>query len=584
MDNRNTVIAIVLSVAILIGWEFFFAPKAPPPGDTPAATAVTAPVTPGSSADTSLPVTAPGITAPGATPTTETAPGAAARRVRVVTPFLEGSISLTGARFDDITLVGYRETIDPASPPITLLAPAGSAHPYYIELGWITSDTGVALPTPTTKWTAAPDAELTEAKPLVLTWDNGQGLVFTRTIRADREYLFTIEQTVTNTSERAVTLYPYSLVARLDSHESPGLGFGFEGPIGAFNNQSKEVKYADLKKKLSDAAESVGGWIGFSDKYWLTAVAFDPTVKIAASYRYSDAGGRDRYQTDLRADPIAIAPGETKAIKGYVFAGAKELELLDTYSQDPGLQRFDLAIDFGWYYFLTKPFFLTLRWLHGLLGNFGLAIIAFSTLVRLLMFPIANKQFKTMNNMKRLQPEMKRLQEKHANDRTKLNQELMELYKREKANPLAGCLPILIQIPVFYALYKVLSVTIEMRHAPFYGWIHDLSAADPTSVLNLFGLLPYSIPTFLSFVSIGAWPLLMGVTMWLQQKLSPQPADPMQARIMMLMPIIITFVLAPYAAGLVIYWAWSNTLGILQQWVLLKRTEAADAAKSTPVP
>ncbi len=580
MDNRNTVFAIALSIAILIGWEFFFAPKDPPPSDQPAATAVATPVTPGSSADATLPMTPPGVTAPGTTPNAEAAPVATAARVKIVTPFLLGSISLTGARFDDITLVGYRETIDPTSPPITLLAPASAAHPYYIEWGWITSDTGVALPTPTTEWTAAsPDAQLTDSTPLVLTWDNGQGLLFTRTIRADKKYLFTIDQTVANTGERAVTLYPYSLVARLDAHESKGAGFGFEGPIGAFNNQSKEVKYADLKKKLSDAAESVGGWIGFSDKYWLSAVAFDPSIKIAGSYRYADAGGRDRFQTDLRADPIAVAPGETKSIKGYVFAGAKELELLDDYSKDPGLQRFDLAIDFGWYYFLTKPFFLTLRWLHGLLGNFGLAIIAFSTIVRLLMFPIANKQFKTMNNMKRLQPEMKRLQEKHANDRTKLNQELMELYKREKANPLAGCLPILIQIPVFYALYKVLSVTIEMRHAPFYGWIHDLSAPDPTSVLNLFGLLPYHIPTFLAFASIGAWPLIMGVTMFLQQKLSPQPADPMQARIMMLMPIIITFVLAPYAAGLVIYWAWSNTFGILQQWVLLKKTEAADAAK-----
>ena len=581
MDNRNTIIAILLSIAILMGWEFFFAPKAPPPSDAPAATAVTAPATPGSSADASLPVTAPGIAAPGTTPNIEAAPATAAARVRIVTPFLQGSISLAGARFDDITLVGYRETIDPTSPAITLLAPAGSPHPYYAEWGWITSEAGIALPTPTTEWsTSSPDAALTETTPLVLTWDNGQGLVFTRTIRADREYLFTIEQTVANNSDRSVTLYPYSLVARLDTAQNANMSFDFIGPIGAFNGQSKEVKYDDLKKKGSDLAESVGGWIGFSDKYWLTAVAFDPAVKISASYRYSDAAGRDRYQTDLRADPLTVAPGENKTIKGYFFSGAKELELLDTYAQDPGLQRFDLAIDFGWYYFLTKPFFLTLRWFHGLLGNFGLAILALCTLVRLLMFPIANKQFKTMNNMKRLQPEMKRLQEKHANDRTKLNQELMELYKREKANPLAGCLPILIQIPVFYALYKVLSVTIEMRHAPFYGWIHDLSAADPTSVLNLFGLLPYSIPTFLSFVSIGAWPLMMGVTMWLQQKLSPQPADPMQARIMMLMPIIITFVLAPYAAGLVIYWAWSNTLGILQQWVLLKRTEAADAAKA----
>ena len=579
MDNRNTIIAILMSLAILLAWEMYFAPKAPPPNDSPAATAVTAPVTPGSEATSTAgaPVTAPAAGAPAS----EAPPAVAVKRIPIKTPFVQGSLALTGSRFDDITLMQYREALEPASPPIVLLAPAGTPNPYYAEMGWIASDTTTALPGPTTEWTAAnPDAALTETAPLVLTWDNGQGLVFTRTIRADRKYLFTIEQSVANKSERPVTLYPYSLVARLDAHVSKGTGLAFEGPIGAFNGQSKEVKYADLKKKLRETEDSVGGWIGISDKYWLTAVAFDPTVKITGSYNYADASGRDRYQTDLRADPVTVAPGETKPVTGYLFAGAKELDLLDAYTDNPGLPLFDRAIDFGWYWFLTIPFFHLLQWLHAQLGNFGIAIIAFSTLVRLLMFPIANKQFKTMNKMKRLQPEMKRLQEKHASDRTKLNQELMDLYKREKANPLAGCLPILVQIPVFYALYKVLSVTIEMRHAPFYGWIHDLSAPDPTSVLNLFGLLPYDIPSFLSMVSIGAWPLIMGVTMFIQQRLSPQPADPMQAKVMMLMPIIITFVLAPYAAGLVIYWAWSNTLGILQQSVLLRRSDTTEITKA----
>ena len=574
MDSRNTIVAIILSIAILLGWELFFSPKEPPPGeqaiDAPANNAV--PANPGD---------VPGVSAPTAmAPASDTTPAAPVRRVRITTPHVRGSLALTGGRFDDITLANYRETLDPTSPEIVLLAPQGAPHPYFAEWGWIASDSTVALPGPTTEWTAAPDATLTDTTPLVLTWDNGQGLVFTRTIRADKEYLFTIEQTVANTSDKPFTLYPYSSVVRFDVHESKGMGMAFEGPIGAFNDTSKEVSYKDLKKKGSDTADSVGGWIGFSDKYWLAAVGFDPAVKVTGTYRYADAGGRDRFQADLRADPVTAQPGETKSIKGYLFSGAKELELLDAYAQDLGLKRFDRAIDFGWYWFLTIPFFKTLRWLHSVIGNFGLAILAFSTLVRILMFPIANKQFSAMNKMKRLQPEMKRLQERHASDRTKLNQELMELYKREKANPLAGCLPILIQIPVFYALYKVLSVTIEMRHAPFFGWIHDLSAPDPTSVLNLFGLLPYGIPAFLAFVSIGAWPLIMGVTMFLQQKLSPQPADPMQARIMMLMPIVITFVLAPYAAGLVIYWAWSNTLGILQQWLLLKRGERADAKAS----
>ena len=576
MDTRNTIIAIALSLAILLGWETYFAPKAPPPVETAVTAAAPAPVAPGGAELSSLPVTAPAATT--TAPTVDAAPSIASARVRVVTPHLHGSISLTGSRFDDITLVNYRETLDRASPEIVLLAPAGSPKPYYSEWGWIASDNAVSLPGPATLWTPSnPDASLTETTPLTLTWESGQGLIFTRTIRADKEYLFSVEQTVVNNSDRPVTLYPYSLVTRLDTHASGQLGFSHEGPLGVFERKLKEVKYDDLKKRGRETVESVGGWIGVTDKYWLTAVAFDPAIKVSGSYSYADAAGRDRYQSDLRADPITAQPGDTKTVSGYLFAGAKELQLLDAYAESPGIPRFDLAIDFGWYYFLTKPFFLGLRWLHGHLGNFGLAIIAFSTLVRLLMFPIANKQFKSMNNLKRLQPEMKRLQERHANDRTKMNQELMELYKREKANPLAGCMPILIQIPVFYALYKVLSVTIEMRHAPFYGWVLDLSAPDPTSVLNLFGLLPYGIPAFLGFVSIGAWPLIMGVTMWMQQRLSPQPADPMQAKIMMLMPIIITFVLAPYAAGLVIYWAWSNTLGILQQWILLKRTEAPTA-------
>jgi len=573
MDNRNTIIAVLMSLAILLGWEFFISPRmAPPPPPPGSATGPNAPpATPGAP----TPVAPPAASVVGNEPAVATAP---ARRLKIMTAQAHGSLSLTGGRFDDITLVNYRETLDPNSPEVVLLAPAGAPKPYYAEWGWIASDSGVALPGPTTEWTVAdPEAALTETAPVTMTWDNGQGLIFTRVIRADKEYLFTVEQSVANSGDQPVTLYPYSLVARFDPVHSSGLGVAFEGPIGVFDSTSKEIQYSDLKEKGRQNAESVGGWIGMSDKYWLTAVAFDPAIKISGSFNHSDVAGRDRYQTDLRADALVVAPGETKKVTGYLFAGAKELDLLDAYTANPGIPRLDLAIDFGWYFYLTKPFFKALRWLHSVFGNFGLAIIAFSTIVRLLMFPIANKQFNTMNKMKRLQPEMKRLQEKYGKDRTKLNQELMDLYKREKANPLAGCLPILIQIPVFYALYKVLSVTIEMRHAPFYGWIHDLSAADPTSVLNLFGLLPYSIPSFLSFVSIGAWPLIMGVTMWIQQKLSPQPADQMQARIMMLMPIVITFILAPYAAGLVIYWAWSNTLGIVQQWALLKRTEAQEA-------
>ena len=573
--DRNTIAAFALAILVLLGWEYFFAPKKP----------LTPPLTPAASAPASVPGAAPVASD---VPTTASAAAAAVgaaqpattdapeQRIKINTPHLHGSLTLTGGRLDDITLVQYRDTLDPKSPEVVVFSPTGSAKPYYAELGWLSSEQGVTLPTATTQWTAEnPDAVLTDTTPVTLTWDNGQGLTFKRVVKVDRDYLFTIEQTVANTGDKPVTLFPYALIARLDNPVSSSTYILHEGPIGVFNTTSMEKKYADVKKAGRITAESTGGWIGITDKYWLSAIGFDPKLKVAASFNYADAAGRERYQSDLRADPLTVAAGETKSVSSYVFAGAKELGVLDQYSENPGLTRLDLSIDFGWFWFLTIPFFHALRWLNALLGNFGLAILAFSTVVRLLMFPIANKQFSAMNNMKRLQPQMKALQDRHANDRTKMNQEMMELYKREKVNPLTGCLPIVIQIPVFFALYKVLFVTIEMRHAPFYGWIHDLSAADPTSVLNLFGLLPYSIPPILHFVSIGAWPLIYGVTMFLQQKLSPQPADPVQAKVMMYLPIIFTFVLASMPAGLVIYWAWSNSLAILQQWALTRKTPAA---------
>ena len=572
--DRNTITAFVLAILILLGWEYFYAPKKPvlPPAATPVASApATVPGAPASD----VPATAAGAaSAVGATATTASA--APEQRLKINTPHLHGSITLTGGRLDDITLVQYHDTLDPKSAEVVLFSPVVSAKPYYAELGWLSSDQGVTLPTPATVWTTeTPDAVLTETTPVVLSWDNGQGLKFTRTIKVDRDYLFTIEQGVENSGEKPVTLFPYGLIARLDSPTTSSTYILHEGPIGVFNGASIEKKYADVKKTGRIAADSTGGWIGITDKYWLSAIAFDPKLKVSGSFNYAEAAGRDRYQTDLRADAITVAAGETKAVSSYVFAGAKELGVLDQYSQSPGLPRLDLAIDFGWFWFLTIPFFHALRWLNEHLGNFGLAILAFSTVVRGLMFPIANKQFSAMNNMKRLQPQMKALQDRHANDRTKMNQEMMELYKREKVNPLTGCLPIVVQIPVFFALYKVLFVTIEMRHAPFYGWIHDLSAADPTSILNLFGLLPYTIPTFLHFISIGAWPLIYGITMFLQQRLAPQPADPMQARVMMYMPLIFTFVLASMPAGLVIYWAWSNTLAIAQQAFLTRKSKTA---------
>ncbi len=572
MDQRNLIIAAAVSMLILLGWEMYFAPQMMPPAPVATGEAPAAPP----NVDTDgpgAPVAAPA--GPVAAPT-PAEPVIEAARLKIATQDVQGSISLAGGRIDDINLSRFRETTDPTSPAITLLAPTSAAHPYYAEFGWITSDASVKLPNAASVWTAEdPNAVLTETTPVSMTWDNGEGLVFRRTIRADKEYLFRVDQTVASSMDRAVTLYPFALIARTDTPTLAGFFILHEGPIGVFNGTTLiQPNYEELREDgPQTVAESTGGWIGITDKYWLSAVAFDQNMKVAANFTHNNRNGRDRYQTDLRGEPLAIAPGEEKAVTGYVFAGAKELELLDRISIDPGLTQFDLAIDFGWFYFLTKPFFHALRWLHGILGNFGLAIIAFSTFLRLLMFPIANKQFKAMNHLKRLQPEMKRLQERYGNDRVKMNEELMALYKREKANPLSGCLPILIQIPIFFALYKVLFVTIEMRHAPFYGWIRDLSAPDPTGILTLFSLVPWNVPDFLAIVNIGIWPIIMGVTMFLQQKLAPQPADPVQAKIMMFLPIIFTFMMAPFPAGLVIYWAWSNLLGILQQWVLLRTEE-----------
>ena len=573
-DQRNMFLAIVLSMAILFGWDYFFASDpAPVPVDAEAGQTLTAPDAP--------PPTAPGITAPGiVAPGVETpgAPQPADRastlteipRAVIDTPSLRGSVPLQGLRFDDLTLKGYRETTDPASAEIDLLSPAGSPKPYYAELGWLSADPSLAMPTVETEWQTGLDRPaLAPDRPLVLTWDNAVGLVFRRTVTIDQDYMFTVYDEVENKTEQTITLYPYGLVARIDTPDVLGFFILHEGPLGVFDETLKEVDYDDLQETPTETVTSTGGWIGFTDKYWLAVLAHEQDKNVEATFRYSVVNGRDRYQTDFRSsEPVVIAPGESSGARTYLFAGAKEVQLLDEYTDSLGIARFDLAIDFGWFYFLTKPFFYALIWLQGVLGNFGLAILGLTIGLRLLLYPLADKQFRAMTKLKKLQPEMKKLQERYADDRTRMNQELMELYKKEKANPAAGCLPILVQIPIFFALYKVLFVTIEMRQEPFYGWINDLSAPDPTSIFNLFGLLPFDVP---SFLAIGAWPIIMGITMWLQQKLNPAPTDPVQAKIMSFLPIIFTVLLATFPAGLVIYWAWSNALGILQQWVIMRQ-------------
>ncbi|MCR6629960.1 MAG: membrane protein insertase YidC [Magnetospirillum sp.] len=574
-EQRNLIIAIVLSVLILFGFQWLF-PKAPSPTPAPESTTAgsTAPPVPeGGNAQLAAPA------APAKAPSvTESRAAAleASRRIPLRTPRLHGSIALKGARLDDLTLVEHRETTDPNSPEIVLLSPAGSPHPYYAEFGWVAADGATKVPGPDTVWSAAPGtSELAPGGKVVLSWDNGDGLRFVKTFSVDENYMFSVDKRVENYGGKPVTLHPYGLIARTGTPPTQGMYILHEGPLGVFDGTLKEVKYDKLKSEGTIREKSVGGWAGITDKYWLTALIPDQKAEVTGRFVHQNRDNLDQYQVDFTGGPVTVAPGASAETGFHMFAGAKQVTLLDAYAEKLGIKNFDLAIDFGWFYFLTKPFFYLLQMLHGALGNMGLAILALTVLIKAAMFPLANKSYASMSKMKNLQPEMKKLQERFADDKMRQQQEMMALYKREKVNPVSGCLPMLIQIPVFFALYKVLFVAIEMRHAPFYGWIHDLSAPDPTTVWNLFGLIPWDPSMYLpSFLHLGVWPLIMGVTMWLQQKLNPQPADPVQAKMMSFLPIVFTFLLANFAAGLVIYWAWSNTLSILQQWIIMRKVGA----------
>jgi YidC/Oxa1 family membrane protein insertase len=571
MEQRNLLIAIVLSLGILIGFQFVFQRLYP----TPPTPHPPAPSAASGAANAPAPATnAPAAKAPGAVaaPAAKTLEAALAGRptVKIDTPRLHGSIALKGARFDDLTLATYHETVDPNSPEVVLLSPPGTANPYLAEFGWVAATPGVKTPGPATLWHAS-GGPLTPSNPVTLTWDNGEGLVFTRTISVDKDYMFTIDDEVRNTGKEPVELLPFGLVSRTGTPQVAGYYILFEGMLGYLDGSLQEIKYASLGPGKPDEYDSIGGWLGFTDKYWLTALIPPQDQKIKARFTHTQDDGIDRYQTDFLGAAVTVAPGGTGATSLRFFAGAKEVDLLDAYDA-AGIPRFDRAIDFGWFYFLTKPIFLTLQLFDRLLGNFGVAILLFTLGVKLLFFPLANKSYQAMSKMKLLQPEIQKLRERFPDDKARLQQETMALYKRVGANPLAGCLPIVIQIPVFFSLYKVLFVTIEMRHAPFFGWIHDLSAPDPTSFVNLFGLLPFAPPAFLM---IGAWPLIMGLTMFLQQKLNPQPVDPVQARMFMILPVVFTYMLSHFPAGLVIYWAWNNTLSVAQQWVIMRRAGAA---------
>jgi len=570
-EQRNLILAIAISALILFGSQWLFPSKPPAqPAQQQAASAQGpgAPPAPQAQGDSRPPAAAIAKPAPNRAEAVDQS-----RRILIRNPNLHGSIALTGARVDDLILTRFHEHPDPQSPEITLLSPPGAPEPYYAEFGWVTADSGIKTPGDDTIWApAVPGAELTPNNPVSLSWDNGQGQRFVRTYALDDQYMFTVTQRVENYGPTPVTLFPFAYVSRTGTPKVAGTYILHEGPLGVLDGSLKEEKYDDLKKAHQVVEKSIGGWIGITDKYWLTALVPDQKAPQTARFVYQNTGGLDRWQVDFTAtEPVVIPAGGAADAGFHLFAGAKIVNLLDDYSDKLGVPKFDLSIDFGWFFFLTKPFFYLLQMLHTALGNMGLAILALTVMIKLAMFPLANKSYVAMSKMKKLQPEVQKLQGRFADDKVRMQQEMMALYKREKVNPASGCLPILVQIPVFFALYKVLFVTIEMRHAPFYGWIHDLSAPDPTNMFTLFGLVPWDPTIIASFLHIGVWPLIMGVTMWLQQKLNPQPADPIQAKMFQYLPIIFTFMLGQFAAGLVIYWAWSNSLSILQQWVIMRR-------------
>ncbi|MGI8851873.1 MAG: membrane protein insertase YidC [Methyloceanibacter sp.] len=566
--NRNFIMAIVLSMAVLFTWQFFFLPEpgVQKPAEQQQAEGPPQPAPEGASPGT----TAPQFPSTGVAGLTREAALAASPRIAVDTPSLKGSIALKGARIDDLTLKDYRVTVEPNSPNVVLLSPAGGPQAYYAEHGFVGGGgNDLPLPTGDTLWRAESQGPLTQDSPITLAFDNGKGLTFTRTITLDDKYMFTVTDKVVNTGSEPVTLYPYALVSRHELPPIEGFFILHEGLIGVLSDRGlEEISYSSAVEDPPTVARSDHGWLGITDKYWATVVIPEQGQIFDAKFSGSKTGERERFQTDYLLGALTIPPGGTAEVKGNVFAGAKEVNVVDGYAEKYGIPKFDLLIDWGWFYFLTKPLFFVLDYFFKLVGNFGVAILIVTVLIKLVFFPLANKSYVAMSKMKKLAPEMQRIKERYADDRVRQQQAMMEMYKKEKVNPASGCLPILIQIPIFFALYKVLFVTIEMRHAPFFGWIKDLSAPDPTSIFNLFGLIPWDPPLFLM---IGIWPIIMGITMWVQMKLNPAPPDPIQAQIFMWMPVFFTFLLASFPAGLVIYWAWNNFLSVIQQATIMAR-------------
>ena len=558
MDNqKNLLLAVIFSIAVLVGYDFFFAPKKELQSNLNDIKNDTLPKKQGTESE------APSISEKLSSKSNNS--NFNEKRVSFKSQRLEGSINLYGATIDEIILSDYFETINKEK-KIKLLQKENSSSPYFLRMGWASTNKSLKLPNKDSLWKSLKNVNTNET--IQLEWNNNQGITIKREISFDENFMIKIEDTVFNKTGEAVELTNFSYIRRKNHRPANKFFILHEGPLGVFNDTLQEFSYDDIEEQKEIVESSTNGWIGYTDHYWQVAIFPETDEPFKARFK-TLKNSKNSIQIDFINDNIkTLKSGESLSVKSYVFAGAKEVPLIDDYIKNLNVNKLDLSVDFGWFYFLTKPLFYALNYLSVLFSNFGAGIIILTIFIRILLFPLANKSFKSMNSMRLLTPEIKRLRERFKDDKQKMNQEMFALYREKKINPAAGCLPILIQIPIFFALYKVLFVSIEMRHAPFFGWIKDLSAPDPTSIFNLFGLIPFDTPAFLT---IGVWPLLMGLTMYLQQKINPPPPDPVQAKVFMMLPFIFTFLLATFPSGMVVYWTINNILSIGQQYILLEK-------------
>lgn len=588
-NTRNMVIFAVATAAILILYQVFvMGPQMERRKAAQEAAAAAAPASP--DAADQVPGTAPAQSGAIFVTDRTQAMGAVAR-VPVRTPTLQGSLSLQGGRIDDLFLIRYRETLDDDAPPVELFRPQGMEHAYFAQFGWTGPNVPGGVPGPNTVWRLTSGANLTPTTPVTLTWDNGQGLRFTRVVAIDEQYMFTVTDTVANLGTQAITIAPYGRIERQGVPAHLGkTQILHEGGIGTFSKgdgySTTQLKYGDWAKKPREEFESTGGWLGITDKYWMAALIPPQTETVQAEFRVTDADRYNIHEARILGEARTINPGRQITEVQHLFAGAKRNEILSAYEKQYDLPRFIYAIDWGFLFFLTRPIFLLVEFFYGWVGNFGVAILLLTLTIKLIMFPLANKSYESLSKMRKLQPAMEKIKEQHKDDPQAQQKATMELYQKEKINPLAGCLPILVQIPVFYALYKVLYVTIEMRHAPFFGWIRDLSAPDPTNIWQLFGLIqwdPSAVPLIGGLIgshsggftlALSVLAIAYGFTMWLQQAMNPPAPDPVQRQIFALMPVVFTFIMAGFPAGLLVYWAWNNVLSIGQQYFIMHRFKA----------